>query len=156
MDFFYAACLLGIHHLTLWQRAAVPVRSLDCGYDPRYHPLPLRVCVHPPISRWQRQGRQADCVKGVSALWIDSLYHRGRQERVLLPGTLWMGRRTGISDRHLPGRAGYLSETDGSVRYSAGKRSLELPLLVKAFSCTESILGGANGTMTGYLQYSFT
>ena len=30
MDFFYAACLLGIHHLTLWQRA------YDAGRDRRY------------------------------------------------------------------------------------------------------------------------
>lgn len=26
MDFFYAACLLGIHHLTLWQRVDDPGR----------------------------------------------------------------------------------------------------------------------------------
>lgn len=31
MDFFYAACLLGIHHLTLWQRADEPRRNRRDG-----------------------------------------------------------------------------------------------------------------------------
>ena len=31
MDFFYAACLLGIHHLTLWQRVDEPGRDRSHG-----------------------------------------------------------------------------------------------------------------------------
>ena len=31
MDFFYAACLLGIHHLTLWQRVDDPGRDRGHG-----------------------------------------------------------------------------------------------------------------------------
>ena len=40
MDFFYAACLLGIHHLTLWQRAADTGRGAKAGQ-------PLCAAVHP-------------------------------------------------------------------------------------------------------------
>ena len=37
MDFFYAACLLGIHHLTLWQRTYEPGRTGGAGWR-QMHP----------------------------------------------------------------------------------------------------------------------
>lgn len=36
MDFFYAACLLGIHHLTLWQRVDDPGRIGSYGRRQMY------------------------------------------------------------------------------------------------------------------------
>ena len=41
MDFFYAACLLGIHHLTLWQRAYEPGRAFCYGWQ-QVHPAAAR------------------------------------------------------------------------------------------------------------------
>ena len=38
MDFFYAACLLGIHHLTLWQRSYDPGRGAAAGQQ-QMHPV---------------------------------------------------------------------------------------------------------------------
>ena len=46
MDFFYAACLLGIHHLTLWQRADEPGRAGRHGRR-QVHPSAARCAPFP-------------------------------------------------------------------------------------------------------------
>lgn len=64
MDFFYAACLLGIHHLTLWQRVDDPGRIGSDGRRQVYFhaagraPVPFGQVRPHPAPELQIHGRR--------------------------------------------------------------------------------------------------
>ena len=69
MDFFYAACLLGIHHLTLWQRSYDSGRGAAAGQQ-QVH------LVHP-------RGAPGGGLQIQSAQASQHPLHRGRRRRPL-------------------------------------------------------------------------